>query len=396
MTRRIVSRTPVVLHLISSLKIGGAERLLVSTMLAARGNPALRFVVVVMNEAVDPGLMAELRASGFPVYHFARPEGHLHPRYLAQILRIVGQHDVDVIHAHNEGSRLWGMLAKLARPGLKLVYTQHEQGGAGAIHGLKRIAYRLLVDMTVAISPFIAEETRALSGKRVVTIENGIDLRKFRRAPRRHDPVRPVRIVHVGRIVRLKGQDILIDAVHACVARGLDVECTLVGAPSDGGFLAELEAQIARLGLGSRVRFEIGRTDIETIFADQDIFVLPSREEGFGIAIIEAMAAGLPVVVAAVGGARNIVQHGENGLLFERGSASGLADGVMALINDPALGARLAASGALAAQRFDIQRAIDAQVALYRALVSGALVPALAPAARGAHGVEASALRDMP
>lgn len=389
-------RAPVVLHLISSLKIGGAERLLVSTMAAARGRPDIRFVVVVMNEAVDAGLMAELRAAGHPVYHFARPQGHRHPRYMASLLRIVRQHGVEVIHAHNDGSLAWAMLARMLRPSLRLVYTQHEQGAAQRIAGLRRWVYRALVARTVAISPSVAEEFRAVAPGSVTIIENGIQLEKFAVSAERQQRGARLELVQVGRIAHVKGQDILLRAIRACVDRGLDIGCTLVGARTDETYFQSVMDLAGTLDLGDRLRFVLDRTDVETFLSGGDVFVLPSREEGFGIAIIEAMAAGLPVIVPAIGGAKDIVCDRDNGLLFEAGNPEHLAQRIAELAQDESLRLRLAGRGPATAAKFDIRRAVDQMIVLYRTISGRSMPDGNAALRSGAQGVEASALREMP
>ncbi|MCA0424819.1 MAG: glycosyltransferase [Proteobacteria bacterium] len=170
---------PVVLHLISSLRVGGAERLLVSTMREAAKAGQTGFVVVIMNDECDQGLVAELESTGVPLYRLGRREGHLSPKYLTAILNIIRRHGATVIHTHNEGSRSWGMLAKLARPRLRLVYTVHAEGVGATITGLRRAAYLRLVDTTVAISEAVERECRAFGAKDVVRIENGVDLEAF-------------------------------------------------------------------------------------------------------------------------------------------------------------------------------------------------------------------------
>ena len=360
---------PTILHLISSLKIGGAERLLVSTMQAARKFGYPNFVVVVMNDQVDDNLYAELAATGFPVYRLNRPEGHLHPKYLVSLAKIVRKHGVGVIHSHNDGSRIWAMAAKLAVPGLKVVYTVHAQGNAEQITGLNRFAYRHLIDATVSISTFITEEARVLSSKRMVQIDNGIDLSKFLNRDRTYSPRLPLRLMQVSRITPVKGQDILIDAVKRCRDNGLNISCTFVGVVADKGYFEQLQAQIKRLGLENHVRFELNRLDVEVLLAETDIFVLASREEGFGIAIIEAMAARCPVIVPKVGGAAEIVTHDFDGLHFETGNTADLVTQITRLANDPVLAEKLARHASETVGRYDICQTLASKCKLYRDLV---------------------------
>lgn len=361
-----MSAPPRVLHLISSLRVGGAERLLVSTLRAAKGDPRADFVVVIMNDEIDPGFMAELEGTGFPVYRLGRREGHLHPRYLAEILSIVRRHRIDIIHTHNDGSRMWGMLARLLRPRLKLVYTVHAEGIGREITGLKRRAYLHLVDATVAISKFVQAECAAFGAKRIRLIENGVDLATFRQAGGRAPWAGLPRLICVARFAPIKGQDILIEALARCHARGVKLHLTLAGAISDAGFYDGLVTQSARLGLTGHIRFEIGRTDIATVLQEADLFVLPSRQEGFGLVLVEALAAGLPVVASRTGGAAELVTDGVNGLTFTPEDADDLAGKLMAMVRAPDAAAAYAKAGSATADRYDIARTLDAHLALYQ------------------------------
>lgn len=388
------SAQPVVMHLISSLKVGGAERLLVSVMQAAVRAGSFPFVVVIMNDAVDERLFAELAATGIPVYRLDRREGHLHPRYLTKLLGIVRRHRVRIIHTHNDGSLAWGMAAKLAWPRLKLVYTQHAQGGAQEFHGLRKRAYRALVDMTVAISPFIAEEMRPLAGNKVTLVVNGTDIARFRHPKRQPGLKVPTRIVNVGRLAPVKGQDVLIDALAICRNQGRNLTCKLVGASSDPAYIEEIRSRIARHRLGNRVEIVLDRTDVEVFLKEADVFVLSSHTEGFGIAIIEAMASGLPAVVSATGGAMDIVTDGLDGLLFRPGNPHSLASRLLQLADDSVLRDQLSATGLVTARHYDIAITYEALARMYRLMAQPG---GAAPGRRiGAQGVDTSAGNETP
>ena len=365
----MTARPPVVLNLISSLGIGGAERLLIDTLRVSQGDPGVTYIAAIMNEAVNPGFLAELEASGAPVYRLNRREGHLHPKYLGALLAIIDRHKVDVIHTHNEGSRSWAMAARLLRPRLKLVYTVHSHDNAESITGLKRFAYTRLIDATVAISAFVAETAKVLRPKRLLLVPNGVSLERFRAIPRRPAADKTFHIVNVARFIRFKGQDVLIEALGIARARGLDVRCTFVGTIAEQDFFDELTAAVERSGLKDAVTFEIGRTDIETFFATADAFVLSSRDEGFGIALVEAMAAGLPVIAPKVGGAAEIVEHEVSGLHFRASDASDLAAALMRLAGDGDLRQRLVTGGLARAAAYDIRTMAGSLRDLYASLI---------------------------
>lgn len=363
-------RSPKVLHLISSLRVGGAERLLVSTMTAARGNDLANFVVCIMNDEIDAGFLGALSQSGFPVYQLGRREGHLHPRYLRRILSIIDAHAIDVVHTHNEGSRTWGMLAKLLRPRLKLVYTVHAEGIARQIRGWRQRAYHRLVDATVAISGFVKQECEAFGARNVALIENGIDLGAFQQQTAPDRKAGAPRLINVARFARIKGQDILIEALKRCHDQGHRLHLTLVGIRSEPGFHDHLVELVRQRGLDDYVSFEIDRTDLADLLGQADLFVLPSRHEGFGLVLIEAMAAGLPVIAARTGGAAELVRDGETGLTFAPEDPEDLARQILAMIADPAGMAGYVTRGAGVARRYDISATLTRHLRLYQDLAT--------------------------
>jgi glycosyltransferase involved in cell wall biosynthesis len=140
----------------------------------------------------------------------------------------------------------------------------------------------------------------------------------------------PVRLVSVGRLSREKGHDVLVQAASVLAARGVPFSLEIVG---DGRERAALEAMIADAALGDRVRLlgALSGVELKRALERADLFVLPSRAEGFGVALIEAMATGLPAVVTRSGGPEDIV-HGRNGTLVDPGDADALADGILDVI----------------------------------------------------------------
>src|SRR5947209_3591549 len=137
------------------------------------------------------------------------------------------------------------------------------------------------------------------------------------------------RVITVANLRPEKAHEILIDAAASLVATHPGLEFHVVG---DGPRLAELTALAAARGMGDRVRFFGHRDDVPALLRESDIFVLPSRSEAFPNGLIEAMAAGLPVVATAVGGIVELVRHGENGLLVRPGDSRDLANAIQQLV----------------------------------------------------------------
>ena len=154
-------------------------------------------------------------------------------------------------------------------------------------------------------------------------IPNGVDIERF-------EPVHavpddgPLRLLCVGRLIERKGQHHLIDAVKQLVDEGVDVKLDLVGT---GDAREANEAQAARLGLTDRVHFlgYVPREEIAHHYAAAHVFVLPSYNEGMSVALLEAMASGLPVVVTPTGGTMELVSSGINGFIVNWNAVDQLA-----------------------------------------------------------------------
>jgi glycosyltransferase involved in cell wall biosynthesis len=152
----------------------------------------------------------------------------------------------------------------------------------------------------------------------------------------------PLRIVCVGRLVPEKGQAVLVDALARVRQAGHDVECTFVG---EGRSRARLEDAVAARGVRDAVTFTgaLDRDAVRERYLAADAFCLPSFAEGLPVVLMEAMAAGLPVVTTPIAGVPELVEDGRNGLLVAPGRADRLADALAALAADPDLRQRLGA-----------------------------------------------------
>lgn len=158
----------------------------------------------------------------------------------------------------------------------------------------------------------------------------------------------PVRIGIVGRISRWKGQHVFLEAAADVLKAGYDARFLIVGSPLFGeeAYQQELQGLAERLGIGSHVDFLGFQPDVRAVMQDMDILVHASTiPEPFGQVVIEGMVEGLPVIATNGGGVREIVTHGENGLLVEMGDAEGLARELCRLLRDPAFASRLGCAG---------------------------------------------------
>jgi glycosyltransferase involved in cell wall biosynthesis len=160
----------------------------------------------------------------------------------------------------------------------------------------------------------------------------------------------PVKLATLGRLHEKKGFGVLIDAVAQLVARGIDCSCTIAG---EGPERSDLESRIARAGLQTRITLP-GWTDrVADFLSPADIFVLPSFQEDFPLAVLDAMASGMPIVATAIDGPKDFLVDGTTALLVLPNDAGALANAIERLIKNDALRVSLGrAARAEAEQRY--------------------------------------------
>ena len=199
-------------------------------------------------------------------------------------------------------------------------------------------------------------------------IRNGVDLTRFRGSRAAFGRLRvsdagAVVIGAVGRLVAVKDHAAFIDAIAMLRARGRRVAGVIAG---EGPLRPDLEARIARLGLEGTVRLLGHCRDVETMLAGLDIFVQSSTSEGMSNTILEAMAAGLPIVATGVGGADEMVVDGETGILVPPAEPGNLADALDRLLQGESLRHAMGRAGEKRAQgEFSLERMIATYQSFY-------------------------------
>lgn len=238
------------------------------------------------------------------------------------------------------------IVARLLRIPIVLTLQVHSLAGLSGMVGalcrlyeqtLGRIAVRL-ASHTVCVGPSVADYFEELGGKaeRSTIILNGVDPGRF--APT-HRPRGGTAVLYVGRLVDNKGAFEFARAARAVTARWPDVEFWMAG---DG----PLHQGIERLVAGAcRIRLLGQRGDVSELMKQACVFVRPSRSEGLSLAILEAMASGLPVVASDIPGNRDLICHGENGYLVDPSSPDQIAAAIEKLLGDPGLRERLGTAG---------------------------------------------------
>jgi glycosyltransferase involved in cell wall biosynthesis len=222
---------------------------------------------------------------------------------------------------------------------------------AAMVHNFRAKADLARVDLALCVSPAVAQDVAArFPGLATTVVEN---FEALTPGLPRAAPTGRVRLGSVGRLHRNKGYDLLLDAAGLLRDRGVDFSLTIAG---DGPERAALERQAAALRLTDRVALPGWVAEPAEALKDMDLFVLSSRVEPFGLVVIEAMAAGVPVVAADIGGPRDILAGGRLGRLVPAGSPEALAEGIAAALADPEAAlkmARVAQAEALARYSMD-------------------------------------------
>lgn len=286
------------------------------------------------------------------------------PRSHWRLARLVRHHGIDVVHGHSRRSAYYSaMAARWGRCGsVATVHSLNTWKGFAANHRV--------VAVSEAVRSGLLEH--GLPARAVVRVHNGVapmdeTTQQQRRQARQELGLDQDRLVvaMVGRMVEHKGHDLLLQALAKLGSAGAGMDICLVG--DDGGTWATaLRQQADALGLSSRVHLLAYRKDVEPVLRAVDVLVQPSRSEALSLSLLEAMAAGLPVIAARVGGMPEVIADGDNGLLFASEQVDGLA-GQLAKLRDPLLRQRLGRRARLTQQqRFCVNAMVADTVTLYR------------------------------
>lgn len=359
--------------------LGGGE---VNLLALASGLDPARYRAALIAPGEGP-FAAAARERGLAPVLLPLPRPRLHlglvpwlsPTALGAVVKTARATGAAILHANSYDTAAY---AALAAPlaGARSVWTC--RGWAFRSHGLHGTFIARGLSRVVAISAWVKDKLVA-PGKvdpgQVRVIPQGVPLERFSpgrldapaRAALGLDPHLPV-VGIVGTLYPLKGHARLFEAVAALAARGLAVQVLVVGegSPPDSEAERQIRALPTRLGIDSRVVFAGRVRDPARLYQAMDLLAAPSEVESFGTAIVEAQAAGLPVVATRVGAPVETVRDGVTGFLEDPFAVARWADRIAALVSDQALRTRMGrAAAAWAREQFDLSRTLLAYQALY-------------------------------
>lgn len=374
-----------VLHVIASMGGGGAEAVLHNLWPSLCRSDQYEFEICLFNSY---GHFGEKLASEGAIIHCLGSILKYDPRTVQRLRRLVKRGSFSVVHAHLFPELYAVALATIGMKNVELVYTEHRSTNrrrkfgslARALDRLAYQRYRRVISVSASTEESLVAWQPQLNDRSIV-IPNCVrrdnhkrlnsDGRKRLLVELGLLPASQTSLIlFAGRLHHQKGADVLISALSQLKRR--DYLCLIAGQGDDRTML---EAMVGSLGLNDRVRFLGFRSDLAALLGQVDFMVLPSRYEGMPIVILEAMAAGCPIVATRVDGIAELLRNEESALLVGPEDDEELANAIQRLLGDAMLGSALAAKASLDAEAYLAENAARRLLDVYDRLLGGVEIP---------------------
>lgn len=322
------------------LAIGGLQQVVVNICRSINRD---KFDVSVLCLRALGEFVSEVERLGIKVHFLPQKENGTDYVSFLKVAKILRQEKIEVIHTHNTQPFVDGVMGALMSGVKTIVHTDHARDFPDkfrymlAEHAMSYFAYRV-VGVSVHTSVNLNRYEK-ISSNKIITIENGIDGSKYQIKIDREKKRRELGILNTGPIIGLgvrlaeqKGIAYLLQAMPLILKRFPDLSLVIAG---EGNLLKALKKEAQELRIDNHVYFLGPRLDMPELLKLFDIYVLPSLWEGLPIALLEAMAAGCPIVATEVGGNAQVITEGYNGILIEPRNSQKLAEAVIALLSRP-------------------------------------------------------------
>lgn len=346
-----------IVHLIFNFRIGGMETMLVDIM-NHQAEAGHDLVLMLINDDHDSSLISMLDKR-IEIVCLHRNEGSHNPVWFWRVNRAISKLRPDIVHSHN----VMALGYLFPKRSYRLVFTHHTTG-VGHINYLRK------ADCQVAISKAVADDVAARLGFECQTIMNGIPFDAIVQRDRRPlDPDKGIRILQLGRLRHaVKGQHLTLKALSILKSR-YNLHVDFIG---DGPFRNDIENIAHELGVADMITF-FGAVRRDLVFKQicgYDIVVLPSLQEGFGLTLAEAMAAGVPVIASDLPGPLEVLDGGHLGETFPSGDADALARAIADTIDSyPERLEKAQGPAREFARQFSIGNTAENYLKLYRSLL---------------------------
>ena len=360
------------IQVVFSLDVGGVEKLIVE-MARKINREQFNFSVCCLTKNGE--LSNQLEKEGVEIFYLGKKEG-FDLGLIFRLAWLLRKQKADILHTHDNSTLLYGTLAaKLA--GVKtLINTEH--GGVYFESKRKKLINKALWKLNnkvTCVSQDIENDLikMGLNRGKTLVIQNGIDLEPFKNEINKPDIRKKLGfndsdfiVCTVGRLSKEKNHKLFIEMAVAVSAVLNNAKFLIIG---DGSLKEELMAYARSRSIAEKIIFAGQRNDIPELLKATDCFVLTSDYESFGLVLLEAMAAGTPVVTTNAGGIEEIVISGKTGLVVQKNDVQGLSSSIIRLANNPIEREMLAKeASSLVGNRYSIDKMIYAYQELYRSL----------------------------
>jgi glycosyltransferase involved in cell wall biosynthesis len=345
--------------------------------LVARGHRALA--------VVQPGCEPErrLRAAGVETWPLPM-RGEVDGVAMLSLARRIGAARADVVHLHTSHAHTLGVVGAFlgGRPAVVVSRRVDFSIFRRSFLGLNAVKYRLGVDRIVCVSEAVRDVLLrdGLEPERLSVVRSAVDPDRVRAAPavdvraRLGLPPAARVVLAVGALVGHKGHRHLVEAMPSLVANVPDVHVVVVG---EGSLRHSLEELARHLWIAPRLSLPGTVDDLAGWFSQAEVFVMPSLEEGLGTSVLDAMAAGLPVVASRAGGIPEMVRDGVEGLLVPPADAPALSAAIRRVLDEPDTRAAMSrAARARVDAEFHVDRMVDETLAVYEDVLAERARPA--------------------
>jgi len=358
-----------VLQLIETSGPGGAETMLINLvreLSKGRYDP-----IICLRKS--GWLCDQLQKHGFETVIISQ-DGYVNSAWFRQLRKIIHAEQIDVIHAHEFAMNAYGSVLS-GLTGVAVITTVH---GKSYYHEKwrRRLAYRTIAKWSkmVAVSDDIRNFLITQVGikkNNVLTIHNGIDTKAYigrSHVERAHQNGRTEYVIGaVGSLYPVKGHTYLLQALAIVLKTQPEVVCRIAG---QGHLLPQLEAEAGDLGIANQITFLGLRDDIPEVLRNIDVFVLPSLSEGLPLSVLEAMAAGKPVIATDVGGVSEVLQDQITGFMVPAKDPKALAARILQLMADRTIAERFGRAGR---EKIEQEFSLETMTKRYEALYDQAL-----------------------
>lgn len=367
-----------VLHIVEDLQIGGLEKIIATIVL---GLDKEKYQTVVWCLTSGGEIAEELIDKGITV-RILGMDSYYNPLKIIGLSSLIKKNSVNIVHTHGYFASTFGRLASIvARTPVVITHIHTTYYGFKRRNILIERFLSLFTDKIVCVSQAVHKfvvEVEGINQKKTCLIYNGVgtsplfedhrdaDINRKSFGFEKNDFV----VIIVASLTPHKGHHVLIDAVRIALERHENLRLLIVG---DGPLRDKLEAYVKELQLSSKMVFAGRRKDSTLLLKLADLFVLPSTErEGLGMALLEAMAEGLPVIGSNVGGIPEVIEDTVNGFLVAPGDSYGLAAAIEKLATDKVMRNRMGTMGrTIYKRKFTLEKMNQNIEALYDGIVKG-------------------------